>query len=475
MSAPDSALADARPRPLWLDALGELPARTTLGDGRAAVRARDAGSDVDVAIVGGGFSGLWTAYHLAVLDPSKRITVFERHHVGFGASGRNGGWAVGELAGSVATYTARSSPQEALRLERAVMASVDEIGQIADAERIDCGFAAGGSVRLARTPPQRRRQLDEVAAMRSLGHGEDVIRLLDADEARSHLAATNVLGGVWFAPCAALDPGRLVTGLARACEARGVVIREGTDVRDVTAGGVETSHGTIRAETSVLATEAYTRDLPGRRRDLLPVYSYMIATEPLPASTWREIGLAGRPTFADDRTMVIYGQRTADDRLAFGATGVPYLFGSRIDHRVEFGRRSAEHVHRILVDLLPQLAGARITHRWGGVLGIPRNWAPSIRFDRTMRQGVLGGYVGEGVAAAQLAGRTMAELVLGHDTVRTTLPWVDLHTRRWEPEPLRWIGVRASRSILAAADRREARTGREARWSTGLARLLRGD
>lgn len=464
-SALGSPVAAAEPRPLWWDTGSELAARPPLpGPG-----------ETDVAIVGAGFSGLWTANHLLDLDPSRRITIVERHHVGFGASGRNGGWAVGELAGAHGAYAARSDEQRALALDTAIARAVHQVGDTAARLGIDCGFVHGGNIRVARTAPQWARQRAEVDAARSIGHGPDVIRLLDADESRRHLEATDVHGGIWFAPCAALDPFALVTGLARSLETRGVTIHEGTTVRSIEPGRVLTDHGELRATTVIRATEAYSRDLRGARRDLLPVYSYMIATEPIPADRWTDIGLDGRPTFADDRTMVIYGQRTADDRLAFGATGTPYRFGSVIDRRTEFDLGSAEHVHGILRDLLPQVADVAITHRWGGVLGIPRNWLPSVHFDPASGIGVLGGYVGEGVAAAHLAGQTLAELVVGVESERTELPWVGARSRRWEPEPLRWLGVRGSRALLGAADRREARTGRDARVATWVAGLVRGD
>ena len=449
---------------LWLDQLGDIPRRPGLaGDDQA-----------DIVIVGGGFSGLWTALYLTRLDPSLRIVVVEKHFCGHGASGRNGGWAVGELAGPFNAYARRSSPDEALRQARAVFDAVDEIGRMADEYGIDCDYRRGGWIRVARTGPQARRQRAEIDHDRALGFTEDEVRLLGPDEARGHLNATGVRSGIFFDACAALHPARLARGLARVVEGAGVTIAEGTEVTAIGQGRVETTAGTIRAEVVIRATEAYTRDLAGMRRDLLPVYSLMVATEPLPASVFDEIGLADRPTFSDDRFMVIYGQRTADDRLAFGGRGVPYLFGSRIDRRAELHLPSHERLRTTLIELLPVLGDATFTHRWGGVLGIPRDWVPGLRFDRRTGLGVLGGYVGEGVAAANLAGRTMADLVVGRDTDRTSLPWVGVRARRWEPEPLRWLGVRASRRLLASADDREERTDREARWSFRISRLLRG-
>ncbi len=427
-----------------------------------------------MAIVGGGFSGLWTAYYLTTLDPTLRIAVVERDHCGYGASGRNGGWAVGELAGSFAKYAARSSADAALRQARAVFDAVDEIGRVAAAEGIDCDFAKGGCIRVARNRPQADRQREEIDEVRAQGFTEDEIRLLEPDEARDHFNATDVRSGIFFAPTAALHPAKLVRGLADAVERRGVTIWEGTTVTATEDGAVQTEYGVVRAPVVVQATEAYTRDLAGQRRDLLPVYSLMVATEPLSADAVAEIGLSQRPTFADDRHMVIYGQRTGDDRLAFGGRGVPYLFGSRIDRNAELHQPSHELIRETLVELCPVLADVEITHRWGGVLGIPRNWVPAVSFDRRTGAGFLGGYVGEGVAAANLAGRTMAELITNAETDRTLLPWVGFRARRWEPEPFRWLGVRASRRILGAADDREYRTDDEASVAFRLSRLLRG-
>ncbi len=464
-----STVADATPTSLWLDRI-DPPIR--------ARPALDGDLQTDVAIVGGGFSGLWTAYYLMRSDPSLRIAVLERHYCGFGASGRNGGWACGELGGTtggtVARYARRSSHGEAMRLIRAVFDAVDEIERVATADGIDCDYAKGGTIRLARNAPQAKRQSAEIGELRQQGFTTDEVRLLDAAEAREYLNATDVRSGILLGPSAALDPAKLVRGLAEVVETGGVTVHEGTTVSEVGPHWVRTERGTVTADVVVRATEAYTRDLAGQRRALLPVYSLMIATEPLPPDVIAEIGLPGRPTFSDDRHMVIYGQLTADGRIAFGGRGVPYLYGSRIDQRTELNEPSHQLIHETLTELLPALTGARITHRWGGVLAIPRNWLPGLTFHRASGLGVFGGYVGTGVACANLAGRTMAELILGADTERTTLPWVGEIARAWEPEPLRWLGVRSSRRILRAADDREFRTDREARAAYRLSRLLRG-
>jgi glycine/D-amino acid oxidase-like deaminating enzyme len=434
----------------------------------------DGDLEADVAIVGGGFSGLWTAYYLLRVEPGLRVVVVDRQWCGFGASGRNGGWCVGELAGSFESYAARSTPSEARRLIRATFDAVDEVGRVTDRESIECGYHKGGTVRLARNAPQARRQREEVARHRAHGFTEEDLRLLDRAEAEGLVGATDVSGGLFLAPSAALDPGRLVRGLAAAVERLGATVFESTAVTAIEPHLVRTDRGTIRARSVVRATEAYTRDFRGGRRQLIPVYSLMVATEPLPRAVFDQIGLADRPTFADDRYGVIYGQRTDDNRIAFGGRGVPYLFGSRIDARAE----QHEGIHQLLADtlveLFPVLREARITHRWGGVLGIPRNWTPGLSYNPVTGFGVLGGYVGEGVAAANLAGRTMAELITATDTDRTSLPWVGARSRPWEPEPLRWLGFRAARRLLTMADSREFSTGRDASMARRVADRIRG-
>lgn len=426
--------------------------------------ALDGDTEVDVAIVGGGFTGLWTAYYLVERDPSLSILVIEREICGFGASGRNGGWCVGELVAGVGSYARRVGQDAALRLLRHVHRSVDEVGRVVAAEGIDCGFARGGVVRFARNRAQARRQRAEIEQHRSHGIGEDVIRLLSPEQVREYANPTDLHGGIFYEPCAALDPARLVRGLAEVVERRGVRIVEQTPATSLEKGRVTTSRGMVTAPVVIRALEAYTRDLPGQRRSLVPLYSLMIATEPLDRATLAEIGLATRPTFADDRYAVIYGQRTADDRITFGGRAVPYRYGSRISPATERDRRSHDLIRRVLVEIFPVLDGVEITHRWGGVLGAPRNWMPSVRFDRDRGFGTAGGYVGEGVAPSNLAGRTLADLVTGADSELASLPWVGVESRPWEPEPIRWLGIRGTRAVMGWADRKEFRTGRRS-WA----------
>jgi glycine/D-amino acid oxidase-like deaminating enzyme len=424
--------------------------------------------DADVAIVGAGFTGLWTALYLARAEPTLRIAVVEAETAGFGASGRNGGWSSALFPSSLDSVARRSTREGALALHGAMRESVDEVLRAADEEGIDLHAAKGGTITLARSRAQWSRARGEVAAARSWGLDEDDVRLLDAAEATDVLAATRVLGATYTPDCAAIHPGRLVRGLAEAVVRRGVALYEGTPATSIAAGRVVTRHGILRAEHVIRATEGYTPTLQGERRRVVPVYSLIIATEPLPPETWEQVGLRRRETFSDHRHLIIYGQRTADDRFVFGGRGAPYHFGSKIRPGFDRVPRVFDALHETLVDLFPVVKDAAVTHRWGGALGIARDWTASVGLDRGTGVGWAGGYVGDGVTTTNLAGRTLADLVLRRDTDLTRLPWVGHRSRSWEPEPLRWLGINVGLRAMALADREEARTGRES-W---IARLV---
>ncbi len=428
--------------------------------------------DADVAIVGAGFTGLWTALYLARADPSLRITVLEAETAGFGASGRNGGWCSALFPASLESLAARSSRSDALAQHAAMRQSVDEVMQSATAEGIDAHMAKGGTISLARSRPQLARAESEVRDARRWGRGEDELRLLDAAEATAVLAGTHVRGATYTPDCAALHPARLVRGLAAAVERRGVRVLERTPVTAITPGRARTPHGRVRAEVVVRATEGWTSTLPGHARTSVPVYSLVIASEPLPSAVWEEIGLRRRETFADHRNLIVYGQRTADDRLVFGGRGAPYHLGSRIRPAFDRDDRVFAALHATLLDLFPVLRGTRFTHAWGGPLGITRDWHASVGLDRATGLAWAGGYVGDGVSTTNLAGRTLRDLVLGHDTELTRLSWVGHRSPAWEPEPLRWLGINAGLRAMTLADAEEALTRRPSLLARAVTPLL---
>jgi glycine/D-amino acid oxidase-like deaminating enzyme len=428
--------------------------------------------EADVAIAGAGYTGLWTAYYLSSAQPGLRIVVCEGEIAGFGASGRNGGWCSALFPASLGKLARMAGADAATAMYRAMQATVDEVGRAATAEGIDCHWAKGGTVRLARSGVQLDRAAGEVAEARSFGFGEDDLRLLSAAEASEVAGATSVVGGTFTPHCAAIHPARLARGLADAVRRRGVSVFERSPVLELGPGRLVTAAGTVRARHVIRATEGYTALLPGQRRAMAPVYSLMIATAPLPDAVWAEIGLASRPTFSDLRHLIIYGQRTADGRLAFGGRGAPYHLGSAV--RPSFDRVPAVFaaLRRTLTELFPALGDVEVTHGWGGPIGVPRDWCASVGLDRATGLGWAGGYVGDGVATTNLAGRTLADLITGTDSEITRLPWVGHRSPPWEPEPLRWLGVNAGLQAMSWADRQEARTGRPSLAAGVMGRFL---
>lgn len=429
---------------------------------------------MDVAIVGAGYTGLWTAYYLAKSDPTIRVGVVEREIAGFGASGRNGGWCSALFATSSSKLARIYGKAAEKALRRTLEQTVDEVGSVTAAEGIDCHYRKGGTVMLARNAAQFQRARDEIEEARSLGVTETDLRLLGASEARAMVGATQVIGATYTPHCASIHPARLARGLAEVVERLGVSLWERTPVLEIGPGRVVTPVGTVRAEAVVRATEGFSAQMPGAHRDVIPFYSLMIATEPIEPTVLGEIGLRDGVTFNDLRHLVIYGQRTADGRIAFGGRGAPYHYGSRVSPAFDRDQRMHSLIQATLVDLFPALSGTRVSHRWGGPLGIARDWHPSVGFDKTTRMGWAGGYVGDGVAVTNLAGRTLAALVTGEESELTGLCWVGHRSPRWEPEPLRWIGVNSALQAMGVADRAEHRTGRPSRVASAMSRLVGG-
>ncbi len=442
----------AGPASLWRDT-----SRTAV----PAVTPLPGAAQVDVAIVGGGYTGLWTAYYLSLADPSLRIVVLEKNTVGFGASGRNGGWCSAIFPASMRKMAALSDRETAGRMQRAMNDTVVEVGRVAAGEGIECGFQQGGYVSVARNEAQWTRAQAEVQGWRDWGFGDEQIRLLDVSEAESRVRITRTLGGTFTPHCAVIQPLDLVRGLANVVRSRGVMIYEATTVTSIESGVVRTDHGDVRADVIVRGTEGFTPSIPGAKREIVPMYSLMVATEPLTDQQWSEVGLASRETFSDKRHLRIYGQRTEDGRIAFGGRGAPYHFGSKVRPEFDIDVRVHKMLRGIIFDMFPTLSGINFTHEWGGNLGIPRDWVPSANFDRKTGIATAGGYVGDGVATSNIAGRTLRDAILGvEDSPLLELPWAGRTSRRWEPEPIRWAGVNAVTALFANADRTEVESGK---------------
>lgn len=440
----------ARPPSFWLEALGPRAPRPALRGRREA----------EVCIVGGGFTGLWTAYELRRAAPSLEVVVLEAEHVGFGASGRNGGWVLGRLSGSPEAWRRRGGPGGPRAMALAIQGAVEEVGAVVAREGIECHWRAGGSLTIAQSSPQLERLRAERERELRWGGEEVARRLLDAEQVRSRVAVADALGALYTPHCARVQPALLADGLAAAAERAGAVIYERSRVLELEPGRARTAEGELRARYVILATEAYTVDLPRRRRALLPLSSAMIVTEPLGGQLWQAIGWDGAETVLDGCHLYTYSQRTADGRIAIGGRGIPYRFGSRTEREGPVADRTVRELRSRLLGLLPQLEPVPIARAWHGVLGVARDWCPTVFLERSSGLGWAGGYAGEGVAAANLAARTLRDLILGCDSELVRLPWVSARARDWEPEPLRFLGAHALHLAYRAADRHEARSGR---------------
>jgi glycine/D-amino acid oxidase-like deaminating enzyme len=447
-----TAAVDYSARSLWLDTLAApIVPRPALTDD----------IDADVVIVGAGFIGLWTAYCLARAEPTLSIVVLEAEIAGFGAAGRNAGFVSAGIAGKAQAYIPRGGLEGVQRAERAMIEGIDHVGEVVAQEGIECGWRKSGSLRIATSQPQLARIRDGLTDRRDRGLGESDVRLLSAEEVAARVRISGVVGGSYTPHCARVHPARLVRGLAEACERRGVTIFERSRVSSIEPGRVRCAPSdglaapAVRTRIVVQATEAFTVELPGQHRDYMPVFSHMLATEPLDEQAWAAIGWENSETVADQRHLFTYTQRTADGRIALGGRGAWYRMGSAI--RAGDERPAAVHaaLERTLRAWFPAAADAAITHRWGGVFAVPRDWSMSIDLDRGTGLARAGGLAGHGLVASSLCGRTLADLILERDSELTSLPWVGHRSGRWEIEPARVVAQKLITAVLASADRKE--------------------
>jgi glycine/D-amino acid oxidase-like deaminating enzyme len=432
---------------------------------------------VDVLIVGAGYTGLWTAFHLLANDPKLRVMVIDANEVGFGASGRNGGWCSAISPISMSRIEKLSDRGQAIGFTTALIDTVRRIGDFCRETLVDAHFRPEGWMSLARNTAQFQRVQDDVDEWHHYGFDSTDIATLAQGDARLPYAEA-LVGGLFTPHCASIQPARLVHGLAIAVESLGGVIYHRTRALGLpgVAGPhqVPTEGGTVTADVVIRATEGFTSTLTNSKqasREVAPVYSLMIASEPLEDDWWHELGWQKAYTLNDARKLVIYGQRTADGRLAFGGRGAPYHFGSSIKPSFDLDRSVHRGLANAVDELFPMMRDVEVTHRWGGPLGIARDWCPFVRFDRANGFGAAGGYVGDGVATSALAGRTLAELIVGRSTPLTKSWWVNRPTRKWEPEPFRWLGISAGLALPEMIDEIERDGGSAPRRLRFLSRL----
>ena len=429
---------------------------------------------VDVAIIGGGYTGLWTAYYLRKADPSLRVVVLEKEFAGFGASGRNGGWLTGGFAWHHDRYAQDRGRDAVLGMVRALNGTVEEVIRVCRDEGIDADILPNDELVVATTRAQLDRLRGEIAHRRAWGE-EDRVFEVSADEARARVNIPGILGGMVVTGVARVQPAKLVRGLADAAERAGAVIHEGTAVLSYESGRVFTQHGVVRAPIILRATEGFTAGLPGHKREWLPLNTAQIVTKPLAQSVWDQIGWTGQELFADCANSYVYCQRTRDGRIALGGRGIPYRYGSVFeDHNGTPTPETIDRLTALLQRHFPTAAAQGVDHAWCGIIAVPRDWCATVGLDRKTGLGWAGGYVGVGVSTANLAGRTLTDLALGRDSDLTGLAWVNRRPRNWESEPLRWLGVHTMYSLLRIADNRETRLGippsrfaKLGKWITG--------
>lgn len=421
--------------------------------------------EADIAILGAGYTGLWTAYYLLKRDPSLRVVILEREIAGYGASGRNGGWCASGLNISLSRLARLHGTERATLTYRAVIDALDEVGRVAASEGIDIDWRRGGELTVARGPHEVPRLETALRELERFGLASRVT-LLDAGDLASRVRVAGGSAALHCADGAVLHPAKLARGLARVVERLGGRIFERSAVvryRPRSGGekpALSTAGGEVRADVVVLGGEAYLTQLRPLHRALLPVWSLIVLTEPLPDSAWQEIGWRAHELIGSPRLTIVYLSRTADGRLLFGGRGAPYHFGSSISEAYDRHEATHESLRAAARAWFPQLRGARFTHAWGGPVGVPRDWHPTISYDARAGVASARGYGGHGVATSNLAGQTLADLITGRVTARTELPLVNHQSPSWEPEPFRWLGVRFTQAALARVDRRAEVTGR---------------
>jgi glycine/D-amino acid oxidase-like deaminating enzyme len=418
---------------------------------QGSITARDcvkAANSFDVAIIGGGFSGLWSAYHLKQLQPSLKIAIFEQKYVGYGASGRNGGWASAEYPTSNSRLLKEHGVQTYKNLRKSLIESIDEIGQIAKSNAWQIEYAKGGALVFATNKAQLTRISSEI---------DDEHKFLTKDQASELLNVANIKGGIYTPHCAALNPFNLTQSLAKYLESIGVKIFEESKVEEISDKSLLVNGHRIGCQISIRATEAFTaRKWIANQQ--IPIYSLMIATERLSSEILTQIRNSQRATFQEACNLITYAQITGDNRLAIGGRGSRYKLFSHLSERSETDVRMHSALEKRAVKWFPQLQSVNFEYRWGGPIALTRRWQSYINYNPITGQAAIGGYVGDGVTLSYLVAKTLAQIIDGQKT--PDLPFVNQRIGKWEPEPIRYLAVNAGFKATVVADFEERITGR---------------
>ncbi|MER7130953.1 NAD(P)/FAD-dependent oxidoreductase [Streptosporangium saharense] len=445
---PLKALADAERKPYWLDSAAKPePSPRLFGKTSAAL-----------AVVGGGFSGLWTALMAKERDPSLDVVLLEGRKIGWAASGRNGGFAMATLTHGIANGLERW-PEEIALLEHMGLTNLDELGETVARYGIDCGYERTGELHVATEPWQLAEMHQSVEVARELGVRFDV---LDQDQVRAEVNSPTYVGGHWERDgCAMLDPARLAWGLRQACLSLGVRVHERTPVRHMRDTGTHlellTPHGTVRADRVALGTGVFQPLLRRLKHFLVPVYDYVLMTEPLSEEQLASVGWRNRQGVGDSANQFHYYRLTSDNRILWGGYDAVYYNGGRIrpeyEQRDETFVKLAEH----FFTTFPQLSGLRFTHRWGGVIDTCSRFSAFYGTAHGGRLAYAAGYTGMGVGATRFGANVMLDLLGGEETERTGLRMVREKPLPFPPEPVRSAGIQMTRWSIAQADLNQGR------------------
>ncbi|RMF10334.1 MAG: FAD-dependent oxidoreductase [Candidatus Neomarinimicrobiota bacterium] len=429
------------PLSLWLDTYGDYQPQPPLRGDRK----------VDVAVIGGGFTGVATAHELKRADPGLNVAVLEARTVGYGASGRNGSFAmtvVGLGFGVMAMLRGKEWLQAA---HRYMMKAVDGLQELVETEHLDCDLIRPGFLRAATTPAYVKRIRHDVDLMQELGF--DDIYWIDGEEVQSRVQSPRYLGAMWEPRLLLINPAKLVRAERDLALKLGAQVYENTPVETVHRKAqfvITTPEGSLQAEKLVFATNAYSHLFPELKRKQIPAFTYMIATEPLAASQLKTLGWAGREGIEDARNLIHYYRLTPDNRIVIGGGPVGLTWAN--DLAGDSDPQSWDHLENHLGWLFPALKDIRITHRWGGPFSVTLNLSPALGFVGDERAVYSLGCIGHGVSMSHRNAKTIRDLILERKTELTDNPFLNPKVIPWPPEPLRMMAAKAIRGYLKLED-----------------------
>ncbi|PWA07610.1 FAD-dependent oxidoreductase [Pueribacillus theae] len=435
---------------------------------------------VDVAILGAGYTGLWTAYYLLLQNPSLKIAIIEREITGFGASGRNAGWCSPRFSVTPPVAIERYGSERARELQLTMFDTVNEVERVIQIENMNVDWKKAGFLKVTLGENLLSQLENEMKTYRKLGL-ENYYQLLSKEKTDERIHIQGLKASILTKVSAVLHPGKLVRQLARIVERRGVKIYEQTEVLDFIEGEsmkppkLLLTEGAVKADVAVIiAGEAYLSQMTKFRRRIIPMYSSMILTEPLSEKQWSTIGWENRETVGSNTLAQDYLQRTVDGRILFGVgNGGPYRYSSKIKDSFDTYGPVIEWLKQRVIKWFPSISRDQFTHVWGGPIGVTSDWTPNFQYDKRTRVAKAFGYFGQGVSTSNLAGRILSDLITERKTLLTNLPVVQHSSPKWVPEPFRWIGARFIQSEIERLDKISDLKGIAPKGTSFAERLIR--